>query len=925
MDFFLLQPLEVEREGESVALGSGKERALLVLLLLHANEVVSRDTLIDGLWQAPPPTAVHTLETHVSRLRKVLERDGARILTRPGGYLIEVDPERIDLCRFERLREEARQALAAGDAVTAAERLRGALSLWHGEPLADLTTEPFVDAEAARLAELRVNAFEETFEVELALGRHRVLLDDLEGLVAEHPERERLTAQLMLALYRSGRQAEALAAYRVARRRLNDEVGIEPGKELRSLQRAILQQAPELDLPSPAGAAALPVESEAADPKPSAAATVGAAAPPAARLSRRAGWVAIAALVVTAVTVAGLRFRGGGISPPVRLAGNGIGILDPASGRLVRGTPLAFSPEGVAIGGADIWTIGPSEGTLVRIGPKTGAVVQTVHAGDIVGAFAIGAGAAWVTRPLDATLARIDLETGGIVQLVPVGKGAAGVAFGFGSVWVALPEQRSVARIDPDTGRVEATIETQIAGRALAVGEGAVWVAGELEQIVVEIDPSRNEPIRPINLGAGPSAVAAGEGALWVANNDADTVSKIDPRTGVIRSTVTVDAAPTALAVAPGAVWVASEGADTLTRINPWTGRVSRTFPLPGRPTAVTESDGVVAVSLAVARSAHRGGVLRVGALSGWIDTVDPARATSAGAWTILSTVGDGLVGFRRRADPNGSRVAADLAERLPSSTAGATRYMFQLRSGVRFSNGAPVRPADVRFTIERLFRMRSPGRTLYTDIVGGTRCARTPEECDLSEGILVDDAHRTVTFRLAAPDPDFLNKLALPFAYVVPSGSPLPRATAPTEAPPRPLPGTGPYMIAAYEPDQRLTLVRNPWFEPSSSASRPGGYPDKITVTIRSPTAAQAAALVESADRGRTDVAALPADAPAATRHQRRHPGRTHPWHATFPDVHGVQTLLHLPSELVVVSERVHDYQESPVFGPLLDQVWVH
>jgi DNA-binding SARP family transcriptional activator len=244
VDYRILGPLEVVDAGRSLPLGGPKQRSLLALLLLHANEVVSTDDLIDRLWGAqPPPTVAKVLQVQVWRLRKALGRD--RLSTRPPGYVLLVESEELDLARFERLLGEALGA----EPGTAAEKLREALALWRGAPLGDLTYESFVSAEVARLEELREVALEERIEADLALGRHAQLVPELEALVDEHPLRERLRGQLMLALYRSGRQADALEAYRGARRLLVEELGLEPGPALQGLERAILAQDSSLDAP----------------------------------------------------------------------------------------------------------------------------------------------------------------------------------------------------------------------------------------------------------------------------------------------------------------------------------------------------------------------------------------------------------------------------------------------------------------------------------------------------------------------------------------------------------------------------------------------------------------------------------------------------------------------------------------------------
>ncbi len=244
MLYRLLGPLETRVDGEALPLGGGKQRAVLATLLLSPNRVVPIDRLVDGLWGAEPPeTAVKAVQIYVSRLRKVLPQ--GRLETRPPGYLISVEPGELDLERFEELLSSGRAELATGRAEEAGRTLREALELWRGDALAEFE-EPFAAIEAARLEELRLACLEERIEADLALGHHAQLVGELEAFVSRHPLRERIRRQQLLALYRSGRQAEALAAYSEFRRRLDEELGIEPSQQLRELERRILQQDPGL-------------------------------------------------------------------------------------------------------------------------------------------------------------------------------------------------------------------------------------------------------------------------------------------------------------------------------------------------------------------------------------------------------------------------------------------------------------------------------------------------------------------------------------------------------------------------------------------------------------------------------------------------------------------------------------------------------
>ncbi|MFQ5425703.1 MAG: BTAD domain-containing putative transcriptional regulator [Gaiellales bacterium] len=260
MEFRILGPLQVLEGGSAVPISSRKQRALLAILLLHAGAVVSRDRLIDALWEGEPPaTAASALRVHVAELRKAIEASApARqmLLTVDPGYRLDLEGEQLDLARFERLLDTAGTALGEGDAGAATGLLHEALELWRGPALADFTYESFARQAIGRLEELRLVALERRFEAELALGRDAVLGPELGQLVGEHPLRERPRGQLMLALYRSGRQADALATFQQARRRMADELGIEPGQALQTLEQQILNQDRSLDANAPAGAAA---------------------------------------------------------------------------------------------------------------------------------------------------------------------------------------------------------------------------------------------------------------------------------------------------------------------------------------------------------------------------------------------------------------------------------------------------------------------------------------------------------------------------------------------------------------------------------------------------------------------------------------------------------------------------------------------
>ena len=248
-EFGLLGPLEVRADGRSVPLGGARPRAVFAVLALHANQPVSAERLAVALWgEDAPPSAVKTVQVYVARLRKALG-DPDVLVTTPAGYYLRVRRGELDVEHFERLVGEGREALATGRADDAAATLREALELWRGPPLAELSATPFAPAEITRMEEQHLAAVEVRVEADLAAGRHGELVGELQRLTGEHPWRERMHAQLMLALYRSGRQADALEAYRHAREILVEQLGIEPSAELQAVHEAILAHDPALDAP----------------------------------------------------------------------------------------------------------------------------------------------------------------------------------------------------------------------------------------------------------------------------------------------------------------------------------------------------------------------------------------------------------------------------------------------------------------------------------------------------------------------------------------------------------------------------------------------------------------------------------------------------------------------------------------------------
>ena len=817
VEFRILGPLEVQADGHRLQLGGRKQRALLAVLLLNANEVVSRDRLIDALWgERPPQTASHTLDAYVSRLRKALASSGdggARLVTLAPGYVLRIAPDQLDLTCFERLAADGQRALEAGDAELAAVKLRQAEALWRGRPLADVEFEPFAHAHVGRLEQLGCAATEQRVEAELALGRHEQLVPELQALVTRYPLRERLRGQLMLALYRSARQGEALAVYRKVRVLLREELGVDPSPRLQELERAVLRQDPALAAP-PARARSGPAAAQAGLIVPA----QGTRAP-----RRRVALTGLAVAAILLVALGLSQWRGAPRRVSVNIDGNAVVAVDTASRLASAPIVLRARPAAAAYGAGSVWITTPDAAAVLRVDPSSRAIRQTVAVGGGPDAVAVSAGAVWVANYLDGTISRIDPGTDGVVQTIGVGSGPSAVAVGAHLVWIANALSSSVSRIAADTGAVLGTTPIGTRPAALAVGAGAVWVASESDDRVLRLDPATGEVREDIPVGSGPAAIAVSGDAVWVANRLDGTISRIDPHRGVVTDTIAVGDGPSDITAASHFLWVSNELAGTLTEVDPHAVRVVRTLRLGGRPQALTAAGGSLFVGVAAAGAAHRGGTLTLLMQNPEFDSLDPATLSSLTPTQLLGLTNDGLVTLNHTGGAAGLQVVPDLAVSLPAPADSGTTYTFKLRPGIRYSTGRVVEARDFRYALERVFRLDSPVAYFYRGIAGASACQTRPRTCDLSNGIVTDEATRRVTFHLSAPDPDFLKKLALPYADAVPAGS------APGEAVRNPLPATGPYMIAGYRPGHELKLVRNPRFREWSTAAQPDGYPDAI------------------------------------------------------------------------------------------------
>jgi DNA-binding SARP family transcriptional activator len=611
VEFRLLGPLDVVIDGRSVRLGGVKQRTLLAILVLHANEVVPTDRLIDELWpEETPASALNTLQGYVSRLRKALDPDGrnggaATIAFRPPGYVLTAPREQIDAYRFEQLVAEAEARASSGAAGEAAAVLQNALALWHGAALADFAYEHFAQAEIARLDELRLKAIEDRIDAELACGRDAALVAELEALVAEHPLREHLRRQLMLALYRSGRHGEALDVYRDARRALHDELGLEPTRALSELERSILQQDPSLDLPTPRR--------------------------PFLGTERRRYRMVIPAAIAAFGAAAALGFTlwPRGSDRPVAVSNNSVAVVDAQTNRIVDDVVTGDYPGPLVAADGSVWVGNIGDNTITAIDGKTrsrGFAVAVQQPLDL----AVTGDRLWIANGTSFASGRptgggtiqcrgCRLGTNKTVKIGPRDRQdepPATVASDGRSVWAADGASRTVYRLNVRTARVAGRVRG-VHASAIAVAYDAVWAAEPRRGDVARIDERAERVVARIAVPGDPTRIAAGVGGIWVTTphppgalwRARSAVVRIDPETNKSVATMAVPATSRRVATGAGFVWVTSgtyQGepgvpavGGVLTKIDPHTNRVVATIKVGFRPDGVIVSHGLVWLAVA--------------------------------------------------------------------------------------------------------------------------------------------------------------------------------------------------------------------------------------------------------------------------------------------------------------------------------------
>jgi YVTN family beta-propeller protein len=525
MEFRILGPLEVLEGGRPLAIRRGKDQALLAYLLLHANEVVSSSRLIDVLWdERPPPTAPKALQNAVSSLRRQLGE--GRLVTRDPGYVLRVEPGELDLARFEKLAREG--------------RADEALELWRGPPLLELHEERFADDARRRLDEQRLAVLEARIDADLGAGRSSGIIPELEELVREHPLRERLYGQLMLALYRAGRQADALETFRRARRTLSEEVGLEPGPQLQDLERRVLQQDPTLTL---------------------------SAGEPRAKRRRRSSWALALALIVIAAAAVSAFVLTREDRRTLAVVPNSVVEIDTKTNRIVGVVPVGRRPSAIAIVGQNMWVANSLDDTLTHIDTRSGAT-RILGGFEYPTSLARAARKVWVGNNSRGVLVSIDAVSGAVIDRVQIPKAAAAtfLSYGAGSIWVS-EEEAAVHRISITTGKTTMQMP-DLNVHELAFGEGAAWAVLAGIRRLLRID-AYGRANREVDIGPLSTGVAVGFGEVWVASSGDDTVWKIDPQILDVKDVIDVGDHPEGVAVAAGAVWVANNRSGTVSRIDP--------------------------------------------------------------------------------------------------------------------------------------------------------------------------------------------------------------------------------------------------------------------------------------------------------------------------------------------------------------------
>jgi SARP family transcriptional regulator, regulator of embCAB operon len=816
-------------------------RLLFAYLVATEGRPVPRDELADALWgKTPPATWEKALTVLVSKLRALLSGngiDGATALTSAFGcYRLEL-PERcwVDVLAAAAATRAAEAALVAGDLEQAKTAGASGESLVR-QPFLPGDDGSWVEEKRREIADGRVRALTVLAEACLRSGDASEAATWAAEVVALEPFLESGYRQLMEAHIAAGNRAEALRVYERCRRLLADELGTYPSPETEAVYRGLLGQAP-------AGAGDAPTPAEELEPG---AQTVQAGS------RRRRVWL-VAALAVAAAGVAGiLAARGGGTQTSV--APNSVVALD-SSGSIAATVPVGARPVALASAAGSLWVGNFDDRSVTRVDASSRNRVRTISLARAPTALTATRDAVWATDSAGG-VSTIDTSYDQLtprVQPTVVSTGCCAYAASaprptlaaFGSIWVVDPDGY-VKRLDPRTARRTGAADVGNDPSAIAAGAGSLWVTNSSDGTITRIDPA-TLLTTTIPVGHDPSSVAVNSAGAWVADAADDRVVHVDPETNSVTTTAQVGAGPTAILSVPGALWVANGRDGTVMRLDPRSGNVRKRIHLGGTPDALAAADGTVWAAVAAAPDPEpaTGGVVH---LTSQADrpSLDPALDIRP---AIPYATCANLLTYPDKPAPVGSHIVPEVAEAVPTPTAGGKTYTFTIRPGFRFSppSNHAVTAGTFKSTIERVVdpRLKSPLASQFSGIAGYR--AYVSGRAPGLTGIVARG--RTLTIRLSRPDGGFLANIAGGAACAVPIGTPAVPGGLDD------VPSAGPYYVASHTPRQQIVLKRNPNYH----GDRPHRL-DQVVVTI----GVSSSRALEEIEAGKADYAidGLPRDA---------------------------------------------------------------
>jgi ABC-type transport system substrate-binding protein/DNA-binding SARP family transcriptional activator len=769
---FLTGRVAVETDGivlDEARFPGRQGRLLFAYLVAEQGRPVPHDELAEALWgESPPATWEKALTVLVSKLRGLLVEsgiNGSALTGAFGCYRLDLpDGTWVDVIAAGDAVREAEGALAAGDLEQAKSEAAAAAS-FLGEPFLPGEEGSWIDEKRRELDELRTRALEVLADAHLHSGAAHEAVKWAKQTVVLEPFRETGYRRLMEAHAAAGNRAEALRVYERCRRLLADELGAYPSPETEAIYRALLE--------APTSSRPRRQTREATRPT-----------------KRKGRFALLSASVVAAAAVVAVVLATEDAATQA-VSANSVVALD-ASGSIAHAVPVGARPDAMASGAGSLWVANLDDQTVTRVDPVSDRTLRTIPIGGAPMSITAAASGVWVTDSaghvsrIDTTYDRVATRRSFAVLGSEFGGSVRPTLAAFGSLWVVDPDGL-ISRIDPDSERRLGSVEVGNDPSAVAAGAGSIWVVNQADGTATRIDPT-TLVTTTIPVGQGPTAIAVNAAGAWITDAGDNTLVRVDTDTNAVAGSTQVGDEPAAVLASPTTLWVANAGDGTVMRLDPRSGRVKETVRVGGTPTALASAAGKVWVTVAPAlQAASTGGVLRVAAKVE-VPSLDPAQnpvpATSYPTCANLVTYPD-------QPAPEGSHIVPEVAESVPTPTAGGTTYTFRIRPGFRFSppSNEPVTAATFKATIERVIDPRM--KSLFADQLR-----------DVSN--VVARGHM-LTITLSHPDGSFLANLASGAACAVPRDTPV----VPSGI--NDVPSAGPYYIASYAPNEQLVLRRNP------------------------------------------------------------------------------------------------------------------